>query len=149
VVDASATAGPGLDLRVEFLTPPDRLEAATGAEGEEELDTRPAMTEACRRIVDYVKTHRATLVFAPSRGQVEQIVQAVNQLAGCELVQAHHGSIARDRRRALELALKDGEIAGIVCTSSLEMSIDIGELDLVVCYGSPRSISAALQRIGR
>lgn len=142
VVDVGAADAPGLDLRVEFVS---------GADAEEEpgVDAGPAFTEASRRVADMVRSHEATLVFAPSRGQVEQMVQAVNHIAGCDLVAAHHGSIAKERRRALEVALKEGEIAGIVCTSSLEMGIDIGHLDLVVCYGSPRSVSAALQRIGR
>lgn len=143
VVDASGSEGPGLDLRVEYLA------GSAADEPPEGINAGRGFTEACRRVVDYVRSHRATLVFAPSRGQVEHMVQVVNEIAGTDLVQAHHGSIARERRRELELALKDGEVAGIVCTSSLEMGIDIGELDLVVCYGSPRSVSAALQRVGR
>lgn len=142
VVDVGAADAPGLDLRVEFVS-------GTDAEEEPGVNAGPAFTEASRRIADMVRAHRATLVFAPSRGQVEQMVQAVNHLAGSDLVAAHHGSIAKDRRRALEAALKDGALAGIVCTSSLEMGIDVGHLDLVVCYGSPRSVSSALQRIGR
>lgn len=142
VVDVGDCDASGLDLRVEFVSGLD-------AEVDPDVNGGPAFTEACRRVVDAVRSHRATLVFAPSRGQVEQMVQAVNHLAGCDLVAAHHGSIAKDRRRGLETALKDGEIAGIVCTSSLEMGIDVGPLDLVVCYGSPRSVSSALQRIGR
>lgn len=142
VVDVGSADAPGLDLRVEFVP---------GLDAEEEpgVNAGPAFTEACRRVLHAVSAHTATLVFAPSRGQVEQMVQAVNHLAGTELVAAHHGSISKERRRALEVALKEGELAGIVCTSSLEMGIDIGALDLVVCYGSPRSVASALQRIGR
>lgn len=142
VVDVGDADAPALDLRVEFVS---------GREGVEEdgIHAGPAFAEACRRVVDAVAAHRATLVFAPSRGQVEQMVQVVNHLAGAELVAAHHGSISKERRRTLEVALKDGELAGIVCTSSLEMGIDVGVLDLVICYGSPRSVASALQRIGR
>ncbi|MFN8105980.1 MAG: DEAD/DEAH box helicase [Acidimicrobiia bacterium] len=142
VVDAGDTDAPALDLRVEFVSGRD-------AEEDDGIHAGPAFTEACRRVVEAVQTHSATLVFAPSRGQVEQMVQVVNHLAGSELVAAHHGSISKERRRSLEVALKDGELAGIVCTSSLEMGIDVGTLDLVICYGSPRSVASALQRIGR
>ncbi|MCC7075919.1 MAG: DEAD/DEAH box helicase [Acidimicrobiia bacterium] len=109
----------------------------------------PAFTEACRRIVEIVRNHTATLVFAPSRGNVEQMVQCVNELAGEELVHAHHGSVAHEVRRDLEVGLKEGRLRGLVATSSLELGIDMGALDCVVQYASPQEATAAVQRVGR
>jgi len=101
------------------------------------------------RIVELVRAHRSTIVFVNSRGLAERLARRVNELAGEELVLAHHGSLAREQRVLVEGALKEGRLAGIVATSSLELGIDMGAVDLVVQVESPGSVSRGLQRIGR
>lgn len=101
------------------------------------------------RLVELIRSHRSTLVFANSRRLAERIAAAINQEAGEELALAHHGSIAKEARRGIEERLKRGELPAIVATSSLELGIDMGAIDLVVQMEAPPSVSAGLQRIGR
>ena len=101
------------------------------------------------RILELIRAHRSTIVFCNSRRLAERLAQRLNELAGEELVQAHHGSIAREQRVAIEEALKDGRLPAIVATSSLELGIDMGAVDLVIQVESPTSVARGLQRIGR
>jgi ATP-dependent Lhr-like helicase len=101
------------------------------------------------RIVELIRAHHSTIVFVNSRGLAERLARRINELAGEELVRAHHGSLAREQRVLVEEALKEGRLAGIVATSSLELGIDMGAVDLVVQVESPGSVSRGLQRIGR
>ncbi|GAC1647683.1 MAG: ATP-dependent helicase [Gemmatimonadaceae bacterium] len=106
----------------------------------------PAVAEA---VLHYVRGARTTLVFVNNRGQAERIAARINTLAGEEIAQPYHGSLARERRFALEGRLKAGELRALVTTSSLELGIDIGSVDLVLQLQSPKRVAAALQRIGR
>lgn len=99
--------------------------------------------------LDHIRSARTTLVFVNNRAQAERIAARVNELADEELALPYHGSIARERRLLLERRLKAGELRALVTTSSLELGIDIGSVDLVVQLQSPKRVSAALQRIGR
>jgi ATP-dependent helicase Lhr and Lhr-like helicase len=101
------------------------------------------------RIIDLVRRHRSTIVFVNSRGLCERLAQRLNEQAGEELVRAHHGSVAHEQRREIEEGLKTGELRGIVATSSLELGIDMGAVDLVVLVESPGAVSRGLQRVGR
>ena len=101
------------------------------------------------RILELIRAHRSTIVFCNSRRLAERLAQRLNELAGEELVRAHHGSIAREQRVAIEEALKDGRLPAIVATSSLELGIDMGAVDLVIQVESPTSVARGLQRIGR
>jgi ATP-dependent Lhr-like helicase len=101
------------------------------------------------RLLDLIRRHRSTLVFVNSRRLAERLAQRLNELAGEELVRAHHGSIAREERVAVEEALKEGRLPALVATSSLELGIDMGAIDLVVQVESPTSVARGLQRIGR
>ena len=105
----------------------------------------------CQRIklLELVRAHQSTLIFVNSRRLAERISGAVNELAGETLVRAHHGSVAAAQRKDIEERLKTGTLRGIVATSSLELGIDMGAVDLVVQIESPRSVSRGLQRIGR
>src|SRR5687767_5614912 len=98
---------------------------------------------------DQIRTARTTLVFVNNRGQAERIAARVNQLAGEELALPYHGSLSRERRLMLEERLKAGELRALVTTSSLELGIDVGSVDLVLQLQSPKRVSAALQRVGR
>jgi ATP-dependent Lhr-like helicase len=101
------------------------------------------------RLLELIREHRSTLIFVNSRRLAERLAQRLNELAGEELVRAHHGSVAREQRLQIEEALKDGRLPALVATSSLELGIDMGAIDLVVQVESPPSVAAGLQRIGR
>lgn len=102
-----------------------------------------------QRVVELVRQHRTTLVFCNSRRLAERTASALNDLAGEEIALAHHGSIAREKRAVIETRLKDGDLPAIVATSSLELGIDMGAIDLVIQIEAPASVASGLQRIGR
>ncbi len=101
------------------------------------------------QILEEIRAHRSTIVFVNSRGLCERLTQKLNELAGEELVRAHHGSVSHTRRAEIEEGLKAGEIRGIVATSSLELGVDMGAVDKVLLVESPGSVARGLQRIGR
>ena len=102
-----------------------------------------------RRIVADIEAHRSTMVFVNSRRLAERLATALNDAAGKELALAHHGSVAREKRAVIEDKLKRGELPAIVATSSLELGIDMGAVDLVIQVEAPPSIASGLQRVGR
>jgi ATP-dependent Lhr-like helicase len=101
------------------------------------------------RLAELVSEHRTTLVFVNTRRQSERIARHLSERLGEEHVAAHHGSMAKESRLDAEKRLKRGELRALVATASLELGIDIGEVDLVCQLASPRSIAAFLQRAGR
>ncbi len=118
------------------------------------------------RLLDLVETHRSTIIFVNARRLAERLATRLNELhleglnraaeaegtsppLGTELVRAHHGSLSREQRLAIEDDLKAGRVRAIVATSSLELGIDMGAVDLVIQVASPGSVASGLQRIGR
>jgi ATP-dependent helicase Lhr and Lhr-like helicase len=101
------------------------------------------------RLLELIRGHRSTMIFVNSRRLAERLAGALNELAGSEVALAHHGSVAREKRAEIEERLKRGELPCIVATSSLELGIDMGSVDLVVQIEAPPSIASGLQRIGR
>lgn len=101
------------------------------------------------RIAELVREHRTTLVFTLSRRWAERIALGLQKRLGAAAVMAHHGSLARQERLEAEQRLKRGELKAIVATASLELGIDVGAVELVCQVDSPKSITAAIQRIGR
>jgi ATP-dependent Lhr-like helicase len=101
------------------------------------------------RLLELVRAHQSTLIFVNSRRIAERLAAALNELAGEVLVRSHHGSLARPQRIEVEDRLKAGQIRGLVATSSLELGIDMGAIDLVVQIEAPPSVASGLQRIGR
>jgi len=101
------------------------------------------------RLVELIKAHRSTILFVNSRRLAERLAQSINELAGDEIALAHHGSIAREKRSEIEERLKRGNLPAIVATSSLELGIDMGAVDLVIQLEAPPTVASALQRIGR
>jgi ATP-dependent helicase Lhr and Lhr-like helicase len=101
------------------------------------------------RLLELVRAHRSTIVFVNSRRLAERMAAALNDLAGEEIARAHHGSIAREERLLMEDALKAGTLPAMVATSSLELGIDMGAVDLVVQIETPTSVASGMQRIGR
>ncbi|MDX6478241.1 MAG: ATP-dependent helicase Lhr and Lhr-like helicase, partial [Gaiellaceae bacterium] len=96
-----------------------------------------------------VLEHRSTIVFVNNRRLAERLAIRLNELAEAEIARAHHGSLAREQRLEVEELLKQGQIPCLVATSSLELGIDMGAVDLVVQVESPKSVAAGLQRVGR
>src|SRR5213594_3889673 len=152
VVDAGHTKQ--LELRVEV--PVDDM-AKLGTETLEirsgpasRADARSSIWPAIHpRLLELIRQHRSTLLFVNSRRLAERLAAALNELAGETLVQAHHGSIARAQRMEIEDNLKSGRLPALVATSSLELGIDMGAIDLVIQIEAPPSIASGMQRIGR
>jgi ATP-dependent Lhr-like helicase len=101
------------------------------------------------RLLELIHAHRTTLIFVNSRRLAERLAGALNELAGEVLVRSHHGSLARIARSEVEDLLKAGRIKALVATSSLELGIDMGAIDLVIQIEAPPSVASGLQRIGR
>src|SRR6266700_1809713 len=126
------------DLAVEIPDSP--LEAVMSAEVWEQL---------FRRLAELIEAHRTTLIFVNTRRMAERVTRQLSERIGEHLLAAHHGSLAKEQRLDAEQRLKRGELKALVATASLELGIDIGEVDLVCQIGSPRSIASFLQRVGR
>ena len=133
-------AGFSRDLDVQVVAPVDDFLAATS-------DT--VWDAALQQIAELVQAHRTTLVFAQSRRSAERLARDLNDRLPQGQVAAHHGSLSRRARLEAENRLKAGELRALVATSSLELGIDVGAIDLVVQVQSPRNVAAALQRVGR
>jgi ATP-dependent Lhr-like helicase len=101
------------------------------------------------RLLELIRAHQSTLLFVNSRRLAERLAGALNELAGEPLVRSHHGSLAREARSEVEDLLKAGRIRALVATSSLELGIDMGAIDLVVQIEAPPSVASGLQRVGR
>ena len=113
-------------------------------------DTPPSIWSAIHpRLLELIRAHRSTLIFVNSRRLAERLAGALNELAGETLVRSHHGSIARAQRVEIEDLLKAGALRALVATSSLELGVDMGAIDLVVQIEAPPSVASGLQRIGR
>jgi ATP-dependent Lhr-like helicase len=105
--------------------------------------------EVYTRLAELIEQHRTTLVFVNTRRMAERLARHLSEKLGKDAVTSHHGSLAREQRLAAEQRLKRGELRALVATASLELGIDIGDVDLVCQIASPRSISTFLQRVGR
>ena len=142
-----------LNLRIEVpvedmarLTTADDVPSGPASVG----DARPSIWAAIHpRLLELIRAHRSTLIFVNSRRLAERLAGALNELAGDTLVRSHHGSIARAQRVEIEDLLKAGNLRALVATSSLELGVDMGAIDLVVQIEAPPSVASGLQRIGR
>ena len=153
VTIVDATAPKRLDLRVEVP-----VEDMASLDRFEDLPSGPASQGPKRtsiwsaihpKLIELVRAHRSTLIFVNSRRLAERISGAMNELAGEQLVRAHHGSVAVAQRKEIEDRLKLGTLRGIVATSSLELGIDMGAVDLVIQIEAPPSVASGMQRVGR
>jgi ATP-dependent Lhr-like helicase len=100
-------------------------------------------------LLELVEAHNSTIVFVNNRRSAERVALRLNELAEADIARAHHGSLAREERTKVEELLKAGELPCLVATSSLELGIDMGAVDLVIQIESPKSVARGLQRIGR
>jgi ATP-dependent helicase Lhr and Lhr-like helicase len=126
------------DLQLEV--PPSPLEAVMSAE---------VWDQVYDRLAELIEAHRTTLIFVNTRRMAERVTRKLSDRLGETRVAAHHGSLAKEQRLDAEQRLKSGALSAMVATSSLELGIDIGDVELVCQLGSPRSIAAFLQRVGR
>jgi ATP-dependent Lhr-like helicase len=141
IVDAGRRKG--LDL--EVIVPVDDMREP-GIEGEPGNSIWPSIYPA---ILELVEQHRSTILFVNNRRLAERLAARLNDMAERPLARAHHGSLAREQRVEIEELLKRGEIPCLVATSSLELGVDMGSVDLVIQVESPKSVARGLQRIGR
>lgn len=112
------------------------------------LNTSPEAAARLRRIAELIESHKSTLIFVNSRTMAEMLGYRLAQLGRTD-VAVHHGSLSKDERAKAEDEFKSGVLKAIVCTSTLELGIDIGNVDLVVQYLSPRHVDSLIQRVGR
>ncbi len=105
--------------------------------------------EVYERLEELIKEHKTTLIFVNTRRLAERMTHNLAERLGVDIITAHHGSISKEHRLDAERRLKSGALRALVATSSLELGIDIGSIDLVCQIGSPRAISTFLQRVGR
>ncbi len=110
---------------------------------------RSIWTSIHPRLVELVRAHRSTMVFVNNRRLAERLAGALNDTAGEPIARAHHDSVAREQRLQIEDDLKSGRLPCIVATSSLELGLDLGAVDLVVQIEAPPSVSSGIQRVGR
>ena len=101
------------------------------------------------RLLEIIRERTSTLIFVNARRVAERLAGALNDLAGEAIARAHHGSLAAAQRTEIEELLKAGRIKALVCTSSLELGIDMGAIDLVIQIEAPPSVASGMQRIGR
>ncbi|HET9793191.1 MAG TPA: DEAD/DEAH box helicase [Thermoanaerobaculia bacterium] len=127
-----------LDLAVEV--PPSPLSTVCSHEQWEEIYAR---------VAELVAAHRTTLVFVNTRKMAERIAGELTKRLGADAVTSHHGSLSRERRLDAEERLKHGRLRALVATASLELGIDVGDVDLAIQVGATRSIATFLQRVGR
>lgn len=141
IVDASEMPK-GVRYTVEFIepTPEDEVKSR-------ELYTTPQTMARLERISDLVASHERTLIFVNSRTNAETLASRF-ELLGLKIA-VHHGSLPKDEREKAEHNFKSGKVRAMICTSTLELGIDIGEADLVIQYMSPRQVNSLIQRVGR
>ena len=113
------------------------------------IATHEQWAQTLDQVVELSEQHRTTLVFVNTRRLVERVAHLLSDRLGEENVAAHHGSLSRETRYDTEQRLKEGRVRVCVASASLELGIDIGDIDLVCQIGSPRNIGVALQRVGR
>jgi ATP-dependent Lhr-like helicase len=128
------------DLDIGLLLPRSPLEAIMSNEVWDDL---------YEQLVQLITEHKTTLVFVNTRRSAERVARRLSERLGESCVSSHHGSLSREKRLQAEQRLKAGELKALVATASLELGIDIGDVNLVCQLGSPRSIATFLQRVGR
>ena len=142
-----------LDLKihvpVESMVEPEQKDVDLDPFAGQEATRKSIWPAIYPELLKEVRAHRSTIVFVNNRRAAERLALRLNELAEEPIARAHHGSLAREERLVVEEQLKAGELPCLVATSSLELGIDMGAVDLVLQVESPKSVTAGLQRIGR
>ncbi|MEX0875660.1 MAG: DEAD/DEAH box helicase [Actinomycetota bacterium] len=144
-------AGHLKQMEVEVVVPIEDMAALDQIETEGQVpDGRRSIWPAIHpKLLELVREHNSTILFVNARRLAERLAARLNELAEEEIARAHHGSLSREQRLVIEDDLKAGRLRCLVATSSLELGIDMGAVDLVIQVESPGSVSRGLQRIGR
>src|SRR3954465_2445251 len=142
-----------LDLKihvpVESMVEPEQSDLELDPFAGQEATRKSIWPAIYPELLALVREHRSTIIFVNNRRAAERLALRLNELAEAPIARAHHGSLAREERLVVEDQLKAGELPCLVATSSLELGIDMGAVDLVLQVESPKSVTAGLQRIGR
>lgn len=134
------------DLRLSVPVP-DMTDLGTNDEdGNRSASIWPAVESS---VLELIEQHTATIVFTNSRRVCERLSNGLNELSEEPVARAHHGSVSKSERAVIEDALKSGQLRSVVATSSLELGIDMGSIDLMLQVGCPASVASGLQRLGR
>lgn len=132
---------------VEDMTEQDMPDPLAGPD--DPVKTKSIWPSVYPRLLELIEANTSTIVFTNSRRLAERLCGELNTLAGKEIARAHHGSVAREQRLQIEESLKRGDLKAVVATSSLELGIDMGAVDLVIQVEAPTSVASGLQRVGR
>src|SRR5215467_2370427 len=134
----------GLQIKVSSVNPSqeDQKEA-------EQLGLPTSTVARARRILSLIETHKSTLVFTNTREHAEALAAQLTALGEVGRVKVHHGSLSREIREEAEKDFQEGKVRALICTSSLELGIDIGSVDFIVQFTSPRETTRLVQRVGR
>jgi ATP-dependent helicase Lhr and Lhr-like helicase len=155
IVDAGRTKKLDLEIvvPVEDMADPGARPASSGPEPDANFDPgsnpRSIWPAIYPELLKLVREHTSTIVFVNNRRGAERLAKRLNELADEEIARAHHGSLSHEERTIVEELLKSGRLPCLVATSSLELGIDMGAVDLVIQVESPKSVTRGLQRIGR
>ncbi len=144
VESINASAAEEMSISVESPMPTEK-----DAELSDDLNAQPSMVSRIRRIRDLINEHESTLTFVNTREASETLGSRLKFWDSDFPVSVHHGSLSRDFRISSEEEFREGELKSLICTSSMELGIDIGTIDFVIQYGSPRQVKRCIQRIGR
>ena len=137
-------------FEIDIVVPTEDMTAPVQADPDSlEPPTRSIWPAIYPQLLKLIESHTSTILFANSRRLAERISAELNRLSGTELTRAHHGSVAREQRVEIEELLKRGELPCVVATSSLELGIDMGAVDLVIQVEAPSTVASGLQRVGR
>lgn len=134
----------GLQVRVSSVQPGDADHKES-----ERLGLPPSTIARARRILTLIESHESTLVFTNTREQAEALAAQLQALGVGQKVRVHHGSLSREVREESEKEFQEGKLKALICTSSLELGIDIGSVDFIIQFTSPRETTRLVQRIGR
>ncbi len=159
-IGLSATLKP-LDLAARYLAPGEvavaappmrkavELTVTSPLTGEREVKKDPVWQEIARNVYEGCAGSHSVIAFVDGRASAEKLAYYVNELGGEGFARTHHGSVSREQRQEVERALRAGELRLLCATSSMELGIDVGEIDQVFQIGCPLTISSTLQRLGR
>ncbi len=134
----------GLQVRVSSVQPGDADQKEA-----DRLGLNPSTVARARRILTLIESHESTLVFTNTREQAEALAAQLQALGVGNKVRVHHGSLSREVREEAEKEFQEGQLKALICTSSLELGIDIGSVDFIIQFTSPRETTRLVQRIGR